>query len=72
MGDTTPDADLQFIDGGAGFSTQGVPIAKDAAVVEAGFDVSVGKAGKLGLGYSGQLSSDNRDHAITASFSLGF
>lgn len=72
FGDTTPDADLRFIDGGAGFSTQGVPIAKDAAVVEAGFDVSVGKAGKLGLGYSGQLSSDSRDHAITASFSLGF
>ena len=72
FGDTTPDADLQFIEGGAGFSTQGVPIAKDAAVVEAGFDVSVGKAGKLGLGYSGQLSSENRDHAITASFSLGF
>ncbi|MBV6288935.1 autotransporter domain-containing protein [Pseudomonas aegrilactucae] len=72
FGDTTPDADLRFIDGGAGFSTQGVPIAKDAAVVEAGFDVSVGKAGKLGLGYSGQLSSDSRDHAVTASFSLGF
>lgn len=72
FGDTTPDADLRFIDGGAGFSTQGVPIAKDAAVVEAGFDVNVGQAGKLGLGYSGQLSSENRDHAIMASFSLGF
>lgn len=72
FGDTHPDADLRFVDGGAAFSTQGVPIAKDAAVVEAGLDVSVGAAGKVGLGYSGQLSSDNRDHAVTVSFSMGF
>lgn len=44
-------------------------LAKDAAVLEAGLDVSAGAAGKLGLGYSGQLSSDNRDHAMTVSFS---
>nr|WP_255263533.1 autotransporter-associated beta strand repeat-containing protein [Pseudomonas aegrilactucae] len=72
LGDTKPDADLRFIEGGAGFTTQGVPIARDSAVVEAGLDMSVGKAGKLGLGYSGQLSSDTRDHAVTLSFSMGF
>ena len=72
FGDTKPDADLRFIDGGAGFSNDGVPIARDAAVIEAGLDLSVGKAGKLGLGYSGQLASENRDHAVTVSFSLGF
>jgi len=71
-GDTKPDADLRFIEGGAGFTTQGVPIARDAAVVEAGLDLSIGQAGKLGLGYSGQLSSDTRDHAVTVSFSMGF
>ncbi|MGB3124050.1 MAG: autotransporter domain-containing protein, partial [Pseudomonas sp.] len=32
FGDTKPDADLSFINGGASFSTQGVPIAKDSAV----------------------------------------
>ncbi len=72
FGDTKPDADLRFVDGGAAFSTQGVPLAKDAAVIEAGLDVSVGAAGKLGVGYSGQLASDNRDHAVTVSFSMGF
>ena len=72
FGDTQPDADLRFVDGGAAFSTQGVPLAKDAAVVEAGLDVSVGAAGKLGIGYSGQLASESRDHAVTVSFSLGF
>ncbi|MHA6197227.1 autotransporter-associated beta strand repeat-containing protein [Pseudomonas wadenswilerensis] len=72
FGDNTPDADMRFVDGGAAFSVQGAPIARDAAVVEAGLDVGVGSNGKLGLGYSGQLSSDNRDHAVTVSFSLGF
>lgn len=72
FGDDKPDADLRFIGGGDGFSTEGVPIAKDAAVVEAGVDLSVGASGKLGVGYSGQLSSENRDHGVVVSFSMGF
>ncbi|WP_256680071.1 autotransporter-associated beta strand repeat-containing protein [Pseudomonas sp. Marseille-P9899] len=72
LGDSRPDADLRFVDGGAAFSTQGVAIARDAAVVEAGLDMSVGAAGKLGVGYSGQLASESRDHAVTVSFSMGF
>ena len=72
FGDTQPDADLSFINGGASFSTQGVPIAKDSAVVEAGVDYQISPDGKLGLGYSGQLSRNDKDHAMTISFSLGF
>nr|WP_256593072.1 autotransporter-associated beta strand repeat-containing protein [Pseudomonas sp. 2822-15] len=72
FGDTQPDADLSFINGGASFSTQGVPIAKDSAVVEAGLDYQISQNGKLGLGYSGQLSRNDKDHAMTISFSLGF
>jgi len=72
FGDTKPDADLTFIDGGASFTTQGVPIARDSAVLEAGVDFQVSEAGKLGIGYSGQVSKESRDHAITISFSMGF
>ncbi|AZE72530.1 YapH protein [Pseudomonas synxantha] len=72
FGDTKPDADLSFINGGGSFSTQGVPIAKDSAVVEAGLDYQISQNGKLGLGYSGQLSRNDKDHAVTVSFSLGF
>ena len=72
FGDTKPDADLTFINGGASFSTQGVPIAKDSAIVEAGVDFQISPAGKLGIGYSGQLSGQSNDHAMTISFSLGF
>ncbi|WP_415842709.1 autotransporter domain-containing protein [Pseudomonas reidholzensis] len=72
FGDTKPNADVNFVEGGAGFSVEGVPIARDAAVVEAGVDLSVGESGKLGLGYSGQLSSESRDHGVVLSFSMGF
>ena len=72
FGDTKPDADLTFIDGGASFTTQGVPIARDSAVLEAGVDFQVSEAGKLGIGYSGQVSKESRDHAMTISFSMGF
>lgn len=65
-GDTKPDADLTFIEGGGSFTTQGVPIAKDSALVEVGLDYQISPAGKLGIGYSGQLSHDNRDHAMTS------
>ena len=72
FGDTEPDADLTFINGGASFSTQGVPIAEDSALLEAGVDFQISPTGKLGIGYSGQVSSNNEDHAMTISFSLGF
>ena len=73
FGDTKPDADLSFINGGGtSFSTQGVPIAKDSAVLEAGIDYQISPNGKLGLGYSGQVSRNDKDHAMTISFSLGF
>jgi fibronectin-binding autotransporter adhesin len=72
FGDTKPDADLSFINGGGSFSTQGVPIAKDSAVVEVGMDYQISANGKLGIGYSGQLSHNDKDHAMTIGFSLGF
>jgi len=52
--------------------TRMLPIARDSAVLEAGVDFQVSEAGKLGIGYSGQVSKESRDHAMTISFSMGF
>ncbi|KWV84763.1 hypothetical protein PFLmoz3_05801 [Pseudomonas fluorescens] len=41
-------------------------------MVEAGLDYQISQNGRLGLGYSGQLSRNDKDHAVTVSFSLGF
>jgi fibronectin-binding autotransporter adhesin len=54
FGDVTPEAALSFI-GSDGFSVAGVPIAQNAAVLEAGLDVSLGAQATLGIAYAGQF-----------------
>ena len=58
--------------GGAGFAVQGVPIARNALLVEAGFDVKVGRSFTVGAGYSGQFASGNRDHNFRGTVSYRF
>ena len=63
-GDTTPDRKLAFIQGGgATFRVAGAPIARNAAVVDAGLEASVGRMTSMGLSYSGQYGDGNTDHA---------
>lgn len=57
---------------GAGFSVAGVPIAKDMALIEAGFDFDLTDAAMLGVAYRGQLSSSAREHAFNAKLSIEF
>jgi outer membrane autotransporter protein len=70
-GSRTPTSTLSFAGGGA-FSTAGVPVARDAAVVEAGIDAAIAPDLKLGLSYSGQFGGGTRDQGFRASFSLAF
>ena len=71
FGDGTPLSAFRF-GGGEGFSTAGAPIARDAAVVEAGLDYAVSPRASLGVSYGGQLGSGVADHSIRANFSLKF
>lgn len=63
----TPTATLALLGTGAGFTVAGVPLARDSALVEAGFDVAT-----LGLSYSGQLADNVRDHAIKGNATVRF
>ncbi|MEP7453673.1 autotransporter domain-containing protein [Phyllobacterium sp. SB3] len=71
FGDVTPERELAFA-GGAPFSIEGLPIAKNAFAVEAGFDVGIGKSTTLGLAYTGQFSGDTRDNAVKADLTVKF
>ena len=71
FGDVTPAARLAFA-GGASFSVEGVPIARDAAVVEAGFDLTIGKSLTGGAAYAGVLSGDAQDHSIKGNLAYRF
>ncbi|WP_271893154.1 autotransporter domain-containing protein [Candidatus Phyllobacterium onerii] len=71
FGDVTPVAKLAFA-GGQPFSVEGLPVAPDTGVVEAGLDVGIGKATTLGLTYSGQFSGSASDNAVKADLTVRF
>ena len=54
------------------FTVEGTPIAKDAAVIEAGLDLQVSETATVGVSYTGQLASDSRDHGIKADIRVRF
>lgn len=63
-GDVDPSRRLSFAQGGgSSFTISGAPIAKNAAVVDLGFETSIGTNTSMGLGYSGQYGDDNTDHS---------
>lgn len=68
----TPTATLGFTAGGEAFTVAGVPIARDSLVVEAGFDVALGKNARLSLSYDGQFGSGLYDHSAKARFGIDF
>ncbi|MFJ3461583.1 autotransporter domain-containing protein [Achromobacter spanius] len=61
FGDVTPTSLLAF-EGSQAFTVAGAPIARDAAVLELGADLAVGRATTLGVSYTGQLAKDSREH----------
>ncbi|WP_181832507.1 autotransporter domain-containing protein [Bosea caraganae] len=71
FGDTTPLATLAFA-GSRAFSVAGVPVAKNAALVETGLDLAIGNSTTLGLSYTGQLAGDAQDHAFKGNLAVKF
>jgi fibronectin-binding autotransporter adhesin len=72
FGTTTPTAALAFRSTGAAFGIWGVPIARDAALVEAGGDLHLSLQTKLGLFYVGQLAANTQDHSVKGNFTWRF
>ena len=71
FGDTAPASALSF-DGGTSFLVAGAPIAKNAAVLEAGLDLAMSGNATCGVSYQGQLAGRAQQHGFDASLSLKF
>lgn len=71
FGDVTPTSTFAFA-GGDDFTIAGVPIARDAMVMEAGFDVQLAANATLGLSYTGQFGPDAFDNGFKASVGVKF
>ncbi len=73
IGDLTPAASLAFSGiSGSNFSVVGVPLSRNAALVDAGADLRIGPDAKIGISYSGQLADDASDNAITGNLLWNF
>jgi outer membrane autotransporter protein len=65
-------AALAFVSTGAAFGIAGVPLARDAALVEAGADLQITRQAKIGLSYSGQRANSIQDHSVKGNFTCRF
>lgn len=71
FGDVTPVSSVAFA-GSDAFTIAGVPIARDAAVLEAGFDFDIAPQAKLGLSYAGQVGSGVSDNGAKLDLRIRF
>jgi outer membrane autotransporter protein len=71
FGDVDPKTALAFA-GSIPFTIAGLPIARNAAIVEAGLDLGIGRGATLGVAYNGQLAEDAQDHTFKGVLAVRF
>jgi subtilase-type serine protease len=71
FGDTVPTSSFAFA-GSHAFTVAGAPIARNAAIIEAGLDFDITPQATLGISYTGQIASTARDHGINADLRVRF
>ena len=69
--DTTPLSTAAFATGSA-FSVAGTPLARDAAVLEAGLDFAMTRSASLGVSYDGQFGNGAHDNGFSAKLNVAF
>ncbi|WP_157069785.1 autotransporter outer membrane beta-barrel domain-containing protein [Aureimonas frigidaquae] len=71
LNDVTPTS-LGSFAGGQAFGVQGLPVAQDVGIVEAGVSAKLNRRTTLGLSYTGQFGSGVSDHGVRANLSIAF
>lgn len=70
-GDTTPMTTVSF-SGSDRFGIEGVPIAKDMALIEAGLSTHLNSNVSFGISYTGQFAGDTRSQGIRGNLYVTF
>jgi len=72
-GDIDPRRSVAFITGaGSAFTVAGAPLAKDAAAVNVGMGIALGKRATMGLSYNGQFGDGLTDNNGSLYLNIGF
>ena len=72
FGDVTPLSTMRFAGGGNTLTIAGVPIARDAAVIEAGVNFALTADAVFGLTYGGQFGAGMSDQSVKANLDVRF
>ena len=62
--DVTPGASLAFATTGIGFAVDGVPLAEDSAILDAGLDFAISERLTAGVSYTGQYAEKFSDNGV--------
>ena len=71
-GDVAPTATLAFTSNGAAFTTSALPLARDAALIEAGVALRFNRQLALEVAYLGQFAAGTQDAWLTGRLNLRF
>ena len=71
-GDVSSSTRQAFVVGGTAFSVDGSSLDRDSLVLEAGLDVGISARHTLGVGYSGEIGSNSRNHGLVGQWQMSF
>jgi len=71
-GDVSSSTRQAFVTGGTAFNVEGSALDRDSLMLQAGLDVGVSARHSLGLGYSGEIGSNSRNHGLIGQWQMSF
>ncbi|WP_331693158.1 autotransporter domain-containing protein [Pseudomonas sp. ZY71] len=71
-GDVGSSTRQAFVTGGTAFSVEGSSLDRDSLVLQAGLDVGISARHTLGVGYSGEIGSNSRNHGLIGQWQMSF
>jgi len=71
-GDVSSSTRQAFVVGGSAFNVDGSSLDRDSLVLEAGLDLGISARHTLGVGYSGEIGSNSRNHGLIGQWQMSF
>ncbi|WP_411960260.1 autotransporter domain-containing protein [Pseudomonas mandelii] len=71
-GDVSNSTRQAFVVGGTAFSVDGSSLDRDSLVLEAGLDLGISARHSVGIGYSGEMGSNSRNHGVIGQWQMSF
>ncbi|NWB89683.1 autotransporter outer membrane beta-barrel domain-containing protein [Pseudomonas agarici] len=71
-GDVDSNTRQAFLMGGSAFNVEGSALDRDSLLLEAGLDVGLSARHSLGIGYTGEIGSNSRNHGLIGQWQMSF